>query len=250
MAGLQPHTLLTTASPHLGVGRYGYLGLIPRWLQKTVGSRINKSVRELLLADRELSADSRPPLLVRMACPDAGRGEPPFLPALAAFQRRVLYANVQNDFLVAYETAALAAPRRGGGGAAVLLPSLQRLQLGALPRVLHDLPRESEAHTGAAPGGWVSWQPRMAAGLATRSWREVAVAFPGMLPLAHNKIVALRRDPVMTFLNREGEPIVRHQAAVLLEEELPQGGSSSGAELAAGQAAGGSSAAATLTSRL
>lgn len=54
-----------------------------------------------------------------------------------------------------------------------------------------------------------------ATGLAAAGdWEEVAVAFPGFFPLAHNKIVALQRDPIMTWMNREGHEVVQHQATV------------------------------------
>ena len=56
----------------------------------------------------------------------------------------------------------------------------------------------------------------MTAGLQTLSWHYVDVEFPGYLPLAHNKICALQRDPIMEFLFKDGEFIVEHQAEYLL----------------------------------
>jgi hypothetical protein len=51
MAGLIPDTFLTTATPHLGVGPFGYLGAIPRALRTTVSvalsTRLTHSVDEL-----------------------------------------------------------------------------------------------------------------------------------------------------------------------------------------------------------
>jgi hypothetical protein len=51
--------------------------------------------------------------------------------------------------------------------------------------------------------------------LRTLEWFHVDVEFPGMAPLAHNKICALQRDPVMKFLFKEGEWVVEHQAEYL-----------------------------------
>lgn len=56
----------------------------------------------------------------------------------------------------------------------------------------------------------------MAAGLCSLSWTETAVCFPGALPIAHNKIVSLRRDG-MSWLYKEGQEIVAHTAAALLQ---------------------------------
>lgn len=210
MAGLRPRTFLTTASPHLGVGAYGYLGLIPRWLQESIGGRaLGKSIRELLLAD---ARDGGLPLLVRMAStgPEA---DLPFLPALAAFDRRVCYANAVNDFLVAYQTASITPAKR----------SAPRVDLprGAPPQVIQVLDRPPQPLDAAEVGrDGLAWQRRMAAGLATLTWREVTVAFPGVLPLAHNKIVALQRDPIMTWINKEGRSVVMHQAQSLLEDAV------------------------------
>lgn len=73
------------------------------------------------------------------------------------------------------------------------------------------------------PGGAVrrrghdlTWQYTIAAGLKTLSWHHVDVEFPGLFPLAHNKICALGRSPFLKWLFKEGEPIVSHQADYLL----------------------------------
>jgi hypothetical protein len=58
-------------------------------------------------------------------------------------------------------------------------------------------------------------QRAIADGLRTVEWCHVDVEFPGVAPLAHNKICALQRDPVMKFLFKEGEWVVEHQAEFL-----------------------------------
>ena len=58
-------------------------------------------------------------------------------------------------------------------------------------------------------------QRAIAAGLRTLEWFHVDVEFPGVAPLAHNKICALQRDPVMKFMFKEGEWVVEHQAEFL-----------------------------------
>ena len=56
----------------------------------------------------------------------------------------------------------------------------------------------------------------LATGLKTLSWHHVDVEFPGVLPLAHNKICALGRSALLRWLFRDGQVIVAHQADYLL----------------------------------
>ena len=259
VAGLRPDAFLTTATPHLGVGPFGYLGLFPSPMRAVVGPMLGATTRELSLADGgRFGAEDEAPLLARMA--DAGTGsggkrrdEPPFLAALGSFRRRCAYANAVNDFLVAYETASLDpdAPaalraRRGrergrsrsdgwgespwsGPGGWGTTPDFPGWGFGGSPRIADERDHVPGAGASAAPiavasaanagGDELRWQRRMAAGLRTLSWHHVDVEFPGMAPLAHNKICALQRDPVTAFLFKEGEFVVEHQAAYLLRKK-------------------------------
>lgn len=62
VAGLRPVTFLTTATPHLGVGAFGYLGLVPSWLQAGLGSRaMGRTIAELLLQDAPTPGGCAPP---------------------------------------------------------------------------------------------------------------------------------------------------------------------------------------------
>lgn len=170
-----------------------------------------------------------------MATPDAadaGSAPPaaqlPFVRALAAFRRRIAYANAANDFLVAYETAAILPPVPSD--VARSLGPLPLPAMGGAPRVLHtrDRPATSAApveplidprlSSSQPPRDRLALQRRMASGLGTLGWTETAVLFPGALPMAHNKIVALRRDPLMTWLYRDGAAVVLHTADALLAE--------------------------------
>mmetsp|Transcript_5722 Transcript_5722/g.13905 ORF Transcript_5722/g.13905 Transcript_5722/m.13905 type:complete len:87 (+) Transcript_5722:6-266(+) len=58
----------------------------------------------------------------------------------------------------------------------------------------------------------------MARTLASLGWEQVSVRFPGTLPLAHNKICALARDPIQAWLNAEGRPVVQDQAKWLVPQ--------------------------------
>jgi hypothetical protein len=219
VCGLQPVTFLTTASPHLGVGQHGHLGAIPRALQTVGGSVLGRSIQELLLADGRQPGST--PLLLRMGTEEA------FLAPLRAFRSRHVYANAINDFLVAYETAAIAldglpsrkallAAGRSNGNKPRVLFTQTRPPLGASPAA--DVASPSAGRSSGPPHSVRGWQAAMARGLASMSWIETTVAFPGLLPLAHNRIVALRRDPLLTWVNACGSPVVQHTAATLLSD--------------------------------
>ncbi|KAK9085673.1 hypothetical protein Sjap_026084 [Stephania japonica] len=97
IAGLEPISFITLASPHLG-GRgkrqLPFLLGVPI-LEKIVPSiapiLVGRTGRQLFLTDGE---PSKPPLLLRMTS-DCEEGQ--FISALAAFRSRVLYANVSYD---------------------------------------------------------------------------------------------------------------------------------------------------------
>ena len=68
IAGLRPDAFLTTATPHLGVGPFGYLGLFPSPMRAVVGPALGATTRELTLADGgRIGAEDEAPLLARMA---------------------------------------------------------------------------------------------------------------------------------------------------------------------------------------
>jgi len=226
IAGLVPATFLTTATPHLGVGPFGYLGLVPSPIASLGASILGASTRQLALADAD--GDGGRPLLVAMADAESAgatadgaarsrdgatrkRGTLPFIRALASFERRCAYANAKNDFLVAYETASLdvdatfADGRREGKGARIVG---ERDHVPGGP---------SGADADVERGGTLARRRTCAEGLKTLTWHHVDVEFPGWAPLAHNKICALQRDPITEWLFKEGEFIVEHQAGYLLE---------------------------------
>ena len=264
IAGLIPDTYLTTATPHLGVGPFGYLGYFPSQIRALGAFAMGETTRQLLLLDGDdfdvfVDVDGKKsksgPLLLRMADPSSE-----YVAALGAFKRRCAYANATNDFLVAYETAALDpdAPetlrRRRARGAGATdangwgddgdaspggwgFPSPSPSPLGGFggsARIVDE--RVTRPTTEDAKAGGAFWRARSASGAATKTkdrrssletqraiaaglrtleWFHVDVEFPGVAPLAHNKICALQRDPVMKFLFKEGEWVVEHQAEYL-----------------------------------
>lgn len=333
IAGLEPETYLTTATPHLGVGPFGHLGLIPRLVGVCVVRLLGRTARQLALFDgkdrrgRKGGNTSRP-LLVEMADPsnggagwdertdaggsEAGTARLPYMEALGAFRRRCAYANAVNDFLVAYETAALdpdagehlkerkrkkmkldghttpASSSRGGANVSVPSGAREaghgegtcggRAETTQQTRTDRRDPSDGSERTTTDGNGspfrrwffsedfarreWVSprgrtrarvvdvrvreprawdedlvhawrdghaavrdgrerpelsWARVIAAGLQSLSWHHVDVEFPGVMPIAHNKICALARSAIMKWLFfADGEGVVAHQAEYLL----------------------------------
>eukprot|EP00468_Gymnochlora_sp_CCMP2014_P010674 CAMPEP_0167745076 /NCGR_PEP_ID=MMETSP0110_2-20121227/2949_1 /TAXON_ID=629695 /ORGANISM="Gymnochlora sp., Strain CCMP2014" /LENGTH=361 /DNA_ID=CAMNT_0007629675 /DNA_START=83 /DNA_END=1165 /DNA_ORIENTATION=- len=216
VCGLEPFKYLTTATPHLGVGVYGYLSGIPEIVQRFGAKTFTgQTIRELLLLD---SDDRRIPLLVRMS--GAAKEELPFTTSLRAFKERCAFANVKNDFVVAYKTALPDGPLSNENN----FDSSRR----DIPRILSRISIKAKAQP--SPFEMKSIRPsiafsdyifhdvrkglmqRMSHSLSSAGWEQVTVEFPGYVPLAHNKICALERDPIMTWLNKEGRPIVQEQA--------------------------------------
>jgi len=213
MLGLKPCTFLTTATPHLGVGPYGYFRIVPTLAQATWSKNLGGSIMELTLSDGHRRESGRP-LLMEMADPEV-REPLDFIGALGAFERRCAFANATNDFLVSYETASISPE--------YLNPALEhKWRTLESSRVVEDYVHdpETEPPPPAKPErdtSRIARQRVMARGLKTLKWRHVNVAFPGAGPLAHNKICALQRTEMMEKLFKEGEWCVDLQAKYLLE---------------------------------
>jgi len=95
IAGLKPHTLITCGSPHAGVR--GTLNGLFEAVLRCMG---RQTAQDMLLS----AEGDAPPLLLRMARDEDGL---PFISALSAFHRLLLYANVLDDSLCPYATSAL-----------------------------------------------------------------------------------------------------------------------------------------------
>lgn len=210
MLGLRPCTFLTTATPHLGVGCYGFFRLVPRAAQDLWARKLGRSIMELSMRDDE---DGQRPLLARMADPSV-RDPLDFVGALGAFERRCAYANATNDFLVSYETASIS-PELLDAAVEREWRSMEAPQI-VEEFVVEGVPMEHSPVTEKR-GDELDVRRRMARGLRTLTWKHVNVAFPGGVPLAHNKICALQRSEFLEKLFKEGEFIVDHQAEYLLE---------------------------------
>lgn len=209
MAGLRPDALVTTGCPHLGVRRYTYLP-VPRWLRPAGVLIAGATADDLLLRDA-----SR--LLVEMSVPSSAFGE-----ALGVFSRRRCYANLRGDFMVPFGSAAIETAPWGWGvddeqharafasragvaftddavvdgrkdGIGVVCEA--RAEAMRLPRRRRQSEWiDDENDDGGESGGL---EELMRSGLHAHGWSKVGIGFASATatsPLAHNRLVALRRE--------------------------------------------------------
>ena len=217
LAGLVPDTYLTTASPHLGVGEHGALGVLPDFVLRGVsflaaGGRV-PTLQQLLLGDGD--AGGRAPLLVRMTDETSPDGLP-FLAALRSFRRRCTFTNAVNDSMVPWQTSALQPVTRGPMPWLFWQDSLLKQRL-ADANVLYEqtVPPYVMPPDDGRGSLRLRHMQRIAERLTTLQWHEVAVVFPTPF-LAHNKICALDRGLVTRAMFKDGRAVVRQQQQFLL----------------------------------
>lgn len=202
------HKFMTVATPHLSVRDHIYLeeklGPLPTTLKGLVASLLRETGRELFMRD----VDN---LLYRMSCDEA------FLEPLRQFKERRLYANLDGDFMVPLGTAAFLDDDQ-----VRLLREKHSQESGIVTVIRHEGGGVAECKQGG-----VAKIESMRAGLNSLQWDKHIVSFPArfpfsLLPLAHNKIAALRKNPRWLFTavlgTSQGEPVMDHAAHWLSSE--------------------------------
>lgn len=217
IAGLRPARFVAVASPHLGVRAFGVYRFLPAPVRARANLVCGATGLELFLEDSA-------PLLMRMAS-DEGL---PFLSALRAFESRVLYANTKNDFMVNYGTAALDenVTELSASDLAPVLASPRGSDATDVDRAHDDRGckvcftfryETKEESSPRAPVTSGEEEAEMARRLRDVGWTVVAVEFPVALPIAHNRIVAMSRGPIHTWLNAAGRRVVHHLVDTLVD---------------------------------
>lgn len=204
IAGLKARSVFVVASPNLGVRSFGVYRFVPQSVVQWATSLWGETVAQMMMADEDK-------ILVEMSR-DGGKYAVPFMSALRAFSERVAYANVRNDFMVNYGTAAMDHRIQVLGGAdvgqVVSETSGDCVDEGYDERgcrICFETKYEEEEWEGEGADEEV-----MARRLKGLGWTVVAVDFPIGLPIAHNRIVAMSRGPVHTWLNASGRRVVHH----------------------------------------
>ncbi|KAG0535200.1 hypothetical protein BDA96_04G345900 [Sorghum bicolor] len=203
IAGLEPISFITSATPHLG-SRWNKqlpflfgVPLLERTAAGTAHFIVGRTGKHLFLTDRD---DGKPPLLLRMV-EDCDDGK--FMSALRSFKHRVAYANVTYDHIVGWRTSSIRRQHE-----------LPKLKLTAndekYPHVinvdkgnLEDHQQEGSVEDSLAD----SYEEMMIRGLTQVTWERVDVCFhkSWLRYNAHNNI-QVRIHPI----NSDGEDVIYH----------------------------------------
>ena len=191
IAGLKPYRFMSIATPHLGVRNHTFVedyGLTAPDILKRVVSKVMLSTGRDIFGMKENSSNGdEDTLLFRMATEDS------YLSPLRSFSDRRLYANLNRDFVVPLGTAAFMEDslvqelRREHYGKSGIVSSMKIPVISSS----HASNRQSSERETSAD--------KMMRSLNGLGWDKVIVNFPGMLPIAHNKICALSREPKWLF---------------------------------------------------
>lgn len=193
IAGLEPHKFMTIATPHLGVRNFNFwrdLGIpLPNMLIDMVASTMSATGRDLFLNDFQSQNDFTSTLLYEMATKDE------FLVPLNSFTDRQLYANLANDLMVPLGTAAFIPQdiiddlKQSHNAIAGIV---KRITVG---KKLEELSSATVCTLEDTTRSTLPFHLNMMDKLDECGWNKIIVNFPGFLPLAHNKICALKKKP-------------------------------------------------------
>lgn len=258
-AGLRGGMLMLVASPHLGVRRFGVYRFVPDAVCSA--PVFSETVRELMLSDDRQ-------IMLRMT--EDGDGETEtikFMSALKAFEERILYANLRNDFMVNFGTAALDTSIRGlsSGEVDAIMQARDvhiideehddksckvcfrywldgsNTQEKEESDVKDDTSRSPDqgdsgkhGHHHHGDGHHVEnlikhlvpssiskknslpdMEELMARRLRELGWWIIGIEFPSSLPIAHNRIVAMSRNAIHSWMNAPGKRVVHHMVDVI-----------------------------------
>lgn len=192
IAGLEPHRFMTIATPHLGVRNWTFVddyGYKAPDIIKRVVSKVMLSTGKDIFGIKE-GIPGEETLLFRMATEDS------FLTPMRSFSERRLYANLNRDFVVPLGTAAFMSVD--------LVKELRKEHAGktGIVSVIKNLPYNIDLSNGECrQNSSDSHTDKMIGGLNDLGWEKIIVNFPGVLPIAHNKICALTRNPKWLYNN-------------------------------------------------
>lgn len=181
--GLKPYKFMTIATPHLGVRDYTFLDEykipIPLIIKKAISS-VLKTTSDLVLSDKILKDNVEQSLLFKMATSYL------YLTPLRSFDKRRLYGNLNNDFVVPLGTAAFLHDEK--------VQELRKLYSNkkGIIETMHSEPLKFHLQKDQESSNYLI---RMISQLNSCGWEKLIVNFPGKIPIAHNKICALKKSP-------------------------------------------------------
>lgn len=181
ICGLQPHRFMSIATPHLGVWDWTFVednGYKAPDIAKSIVARFMLSTGRDIFGVSKQGEDS---LLLLMATDES------FLKPLRSFGLRRLYANLNRDLVVPLGTAAFI-PKS-------MVQSLREefKQTSGIVTMMQT-PSSNILSDHFAPENHKN-SDMMMQSLDNLGWEKVIVNFPVLLPMAHNMICALSREP-------------------------------------------------------
>jgi Putative serine esterase (DUF676) len=188
IGGLKPNRFMSIATPHLGVQNWTFVDdfgyTAPMFVKRLVSRSMLSTGRDIFSMEDKNSEEET--LLFKMATNEA------FLSPLRCFLDRRLYANLNRDLVVPLGTAAFMDKAS--------VENLRKVHDGksGIVTVLKT-PATSANNFISAEVGQSS--DTMIERLDDLGWDKVIVNFPGLLPIAHNKICALSREPKWLYEN-------------------------------------------------
>ena len=211
IAGLRPHRFMSIATPHLGVRNHTFVedfGLKAPDILKVVVSKVMLSTgRDIFGIKENITSRTEDTLLYKMATEEA------YLSPLRAFSSRRLYANLNRDFVVPLGTAAFMEDS--------LVQELRKEHYGKSGIVSSINVPSRSYESGILNSRRISAADKMMGSLNDLGWDKVIVNFPGIFPIAHNKICALSRQPKWLFNTvlgfNEGEFLMKNACSWLSE---------------------------------
>lgn len=250
VAGLTPHKLITVASPNLGVRSFGVYRFIPMPMMGATRYLFGPTGEQLVLMDSAAN-----PLLMHLTS-DLNPQGLAFMSALRAFKTRVMYGNMRQDFMVNWGSAVADANVQGIGGVELQDAIIARAKSYKARPIDHDFddkgckiaftytyprtdqpadnatpqngqPLRSQSPSSASPNEETSaeetestvppFEEIMSLRLQAAGWQVIAIDFPLALPIAHNRIMAMSRGPIHTWMNASGRRAVHHLVDTLLD---------------------------------
>ena len=190
IGGLRSHKFMSIATPHLGIRNwtftddYGFAA--PDIIKLAVSKAMMTTGRDIFGFEEDSDSET---LLFKMATDSA------FLSPLRSFSDRRLYANLNRDLVVPLGTAAFVNDddvnlfRKEYYGKSGIVSIIKTSVISA----------DYNKSIGSSPVDEKNRTDAMRGCLDSLGWDKVIVNFPGYLPIAHNQICALNRQPKWLF---------------------------------------------------
>ncbi|KAG9147170.1 hypothetical protein Leryth_005400 [Lithospermum erythrorhizon] len=206
IAGLEPVSLITSATPHLGSRGHKQVPMLCglHTLEKVALQTswlFGRTGKHLFLTD---SDDGKPPLLLRMA---NDTEDLKFLSALRSFKRRVAYANACFDNIVGWSTSSLRRqselPKRRSLSRNSKYPHIVNIETAEPSITQDDLILDSKLNHGKR----ADMEESMIRGLTSMRWERIDVNFKGSKQrfLAHSTIQVKTK-----WINSDGADVIQH----------------------------------------